>query len=162
MKRLPDSSVSRAHCHLLRLGLPFADHQRNIVGGSRALSKLCQCRLDSIAYACGRGVNVARDHLVKSRRTKLFARRTLCFSHTVRIDAQDVTALQLRAPFPVLSIRLDTERKTSGRKLLDGSRRMNNQWRIVSGVEKGKCARLWIQFRIDQGYKPIPSNIIRG
>src|ERR1051325_5266097 len=77
---LPDTGAEFRFC------LALHDHESNIIGGARALRELRQGRLDAIANARSRRVNIARDDFVKTRRTKLFTSRTHRFSHTIRID----------------------------------------------------------------------------
>src|ERR1041385_323314 len=116
--------------------LAFDDDESNVVGSARSLRKLRQRRLDAIAYARGGGFDVARHDFVQTRRAKLFTRWTDSLRHPIRIDTEHISMLHLRPAFSILRVRLDPERQASGRKLFDSPRRMDDQWWIVSGIQK--------------------------
>src|SRR6267142_1491996 len=111
--QLDPNSISLAGDHELRLGLAFDDHQCDVVRRARALSKLCQSRLDAIAYTSCGSVNIARNNFVETCRTKLFSSRAGCFGDTIRVNAEHVPGLQLSTPFAVLCVGLDAKRQTA-------------------------------------------------
>src|SRR5215212_4499866 len=142
------------------LRLSFDDHERDVIGGARPLCKFRQRRLNPIAYPRRRRLDVARYDFIQTRRAKLFTSRTHRLRDAVRIDHEHVSRLQLRSSFAILSIALDAERQTTRSKLFDSSRRMNNQWRIVTGVQKRQRTRFRIELSIKQRYKPVRGNVV--
>src|SRR5689334_19635854 len=99
------------------LRLSLDDHERDVIGGARPLRKLRQRRLNPIAYPRSRRLDVARDDFIQARRAKLFTARALRLGHTIGIDDEHISRLQLRPSFAILSITLDPERQTTRRKL---------------------------------------------
>src|SRR6266478_4438303 len=57
-----------------RLSQPLTNHQRDIVGGGRALAEFCQRGFDPIADAARRSIEVAGHYFIKPGGSKLFAR----------------------------------------------------------------------------------------
>src|SRR5207237_2219949 len=102
------------------------NYQRDVIGGGRALAEFCEGRFDTVAYAAGRGVEVARYYFIESRRAKFFAAWIHSFRNSIRIDHQHVAGIKLRASLSKIRIRQEAQRQTSGSKLFHGAPGVNN------------------------------------
>ena len=76
-----------------RFRLPLHDHERDVVGGARALRELRQRRLNSIANPGRRRIDIPRNNFIQPRRAKLLSTRTNRLSHTIRIHNKHIALL---------------------------------------------------------------------